>query len=342
MGKREGIAGEARPAGFLNHYVRTQLWKNGGWRVASLTSTAILDEFKTTIAAETETITKCKNNYLFFFEVTQLKNQTGPIVNTEPDKWIGPGLFLAFDRISADEFSGKLPSPRELLDVLEAEEVHKLIGTTWSSLEAVSPAYAEQYVDLGGLTRLGAVAPYSTAGSLFTDLGFSQSTQSSAGAMLNTGSTSTGTWSPTSWTDEDAEDTALVSRRLQEMQAQVRNPKNVRELKSLYVHTCMFCGKQTIVGVGPEKFYSEGAHIKPVGEPHNGPDVKSNMLLLCPEHHLQFDRGVLSMIKNDSAFKIISKVPGDYLHGKQVEVRHPHTLSGEMVTWHANYWKINV
>ncbi|MBT6251913.1 MAG: hypothetical protein HOI84_01280, partial [Flavobacteriaceae bacterium] len=32
-----------------------------------------------------------------------------------------------------------------------------------------------------------------------------------------------------------------------------------------------------------------GAHIKPLGRPHSGPDVKENLLCLCPNHHDQFD-----------------------------------------------------
>ena len=68
-----------------------------------------------------------------------------------------------------------------------------------------------------------------------------------------------------------------------------------RELKALYQNGCAFCGKQTVIGVDPLKYYSEAAHIKPVGQPHNGPDRKDNMVILCPEHHLQLDRGVLRM-----------------------------------------------
>ena len=39
--------------------------------------------------------------------------------------------------------------------------------------------------------------------------------------------------------------------------------------------------------------YSEGAHIRGVGSPHNGPDTPENMLCLCPNDHVLFDKGAI-------------------------------------------------
>ena len=36
--------------------------------------------------------------------------------------------------------------------------------------------------------------------------------------------------------------------------------------------------------------YAEGAHIRPLGSPHDGPDKLENVLCLCPNHHVLFDR----------------------------------------------------
>ena len=43
-----------------------------------------------------------------------------------------------------------------------------------------------------------------------------------------------------------------------------------------------------LTAAGP---YAEAAHIQPLGMPHNGPDQISNMLCLCPNHHVMFDLG---------------------------------------------------
>jgi putative restriction endonuclease len=41
--------------------------------------------------------------------------------------------------------------------------------------------------------------------------------------------------------------------------------------------------------------YAEGAHIRPLGAPHNGPDVVENVLCLCPNDHVLFDHGAISI-----------------------------------------------
>ncbi len=41
--------------------------------------------------------------------------------------------------------------------------------------------------------------------------------------------------------------------------------------------------------------YSEDAHIRPLGRPHNGPDQPDNVLCLCPNHHVLFDAGAFAI-----------------------------------------------
>ncbi len=36
-----------------------------------------------------------------------------------------------------------------------------------------------------------------------------------------------------------------------------------------------------------------GAHIRPLRRPHDGPDDESNILCLCPNHHVEIDKGGL-------------------------------------------------
>ncbi|MFI5554894.1 HNH endonuclease [Streptomyces sp. NPDC051738] len=67
----------------------------------------------------------------------------------------------------------------------------------------------------------------------------------------------------------------------------VRDPRLVEEIKQLYQHRCQVCGVQLETRFG---HYSEAAHIQGLGTPHDGPDKLSNLLCLCPNHHVQFDR----------------------------------------------------
>ena len=106
------------------------------------------------------------------------------------------------------------------------------------------------------------------------------------------------------------------------------------ELKRHYDNTCQFCGNKLQVADG--YFYSEAAHIRRIGEPHNGPDKISNMLVLCPNHHLQFDRGVLRLRKTGTNYEIRSKAPEDPLHGKMITLTHP--IEDEYVRYHYDWF----
>jgi putative restriction endonuclease len=75
----------------------------------------------------------------------------------------------------------------------------------------------------------------------------------------------------------------------------VRDTEMSRRIKKLYDYTCQICGTRLETPAGA---YAEGAHIKPLGVPHNGPDVESNLLCLCPNHHVLLDDGAIA-ISND-------------------------------------------
>ena len=48
------------------------------------------------------------------------------------------------------------------------------------------------------------------------------------------------------------------------------------------------CGTRLVGLAGP---YAEAAHVRPLGAPHDDPDVPENILCLCPNHHVLFDHG---------------------------------------------------
>jgi putative restriction endonuclease len=66
-----------------------------------------------------------------------------------------------------------------------------------------------------------------------------------------------------------------------------RDRRAVKEVKALHDDRCQFCETQLTVGQG---FYSEAAHIQGLGKPHDGPDDLSNLLCLCANCHVQFDK----------------------------------------------------
>lgn len=72
----------------------------------------------------------------------------------------------------------------------------------------------------------------------------------------------------------------------------VRDSKIATDLKRVYKYKCQVC---SIVIKGKNGLYAEGAHIRPLGKPHNGDDSIANLLCLCPNHHVMFDKGCFSI-----------------------------------------------
>lgn len=75
----------------------------------------------------------------------------------------------------------------------------------------------------------------------------------------------------------------------------IRDSVRARRVKVLYDYRCQMCKTRLECPAGP---YSESAHIRPLGTPHNGPDTEDNILCLCPNHHVLFDNGAISITDN--------------------------------------------
>ena len=69
-----------------------------------------------------------------------------------------------------------------------------------------------------------------------------------------------------------------------------RDPARARRVKALYNNRCQMCGTRLDCPAGP---YSEAAHIRALGIPHDGPDTEDNILCPGPNHHVLFDNGAI-------------------------------------------------
>lgn len=81
-------------------------------------------------------------------------------------------------------------------------------------------------------------------------------------------------------------------RRLSLVSRVVRDTEVTRRVKALHGYRCQVCGETVETATGS---YAEAAHIRPLGRPHNGPDVPENVLCLCPNHHVAFDRWAFTL-----------------------------------------------
>jgi putative restriction endonuclease len=81
-----------------------------------------------------------------------------------------------------------------------------------------------------------------------------------------------------------------VGRTEATIQRQIRNTAVANHVKDLHSYKCQICETCLVTPAGP---YAEGAHIRGLGRPHNGPDIAGNVLCLCPNHHVLFDAGAI-------------------------------------------------
>ncbi len=121
-------------------------------------------------------------------------------------------------------------------------------------------------------------------------------------------------------------------RRASTVQRVVRSTKVAEYVKGLHRHVCQVCGHRLIVG---DRAYSEGAHIRALGRPHLGPDKPTNVLCLCPNCHVLFDYGALT-IDDDLSLRVNGKPAGQLR-------THPHHVVGtEYLEYHrTRYGKAN-
>jgi hypothetical protein len=68
-------------------------------------------------------------------------------------------------------------------------------------------------------------------------------------------------------------------------------------VKFLHEFRCQLC--EYTIALPDGSRYAEAHHIRPLGDPHNGPDVIENIMCLCPNHHAELDYGVRPLAPDD-------------------------------------------
>ena len=101
-----------------------------------------------------------------------------------------------------------------------------------------------------------------------------------------------------------------------------RNSKLSKLLKEHYSFRCQVCGKSISI---ENENYAEVHHIRPRNR-YSGDDVWENMIVLCPNHHVEFDYGVLFL--NPSNFHLVHKFDSE-INGKKITVKPPHVIGRE-------------
>ncbi|BCY06328.1 YDG/SRA domain-containing protein [Actinoplanes sp. L3-i22] len=126
------------------------------------------------------------------------------------------------------------------------------------------------------------------------------------------------------------EGTISPGRRTTVSERVIRSVGVASATKVLHNHTCQVCDTRLVVqGRG----YAEGAHIRPLGEPHRGADTPANMLCLCPNCHVLFDNGAIS-IDDDLT------IQSDHPHRGALREAEGHAIDRAALRYHSNIYPI--
>lgn len=127
---------------------------------------------------------------------------------------------------------------------------------------------------------------------------------------------------------EEPADYSAAERREVRVSRVIRDTAQARKVKSLHDHRCQMCAIRLECPAGP---YAEAAHIRPLGAPHNGPDTVDNILCLCPNHHVLFDYGAVSIADDLS---LIGE-PGDLI------IHRDHPINRTYLAYHREHFAVN-
>jgi hypothetical protein len=116
------------------------------------------------------------------------------------------------------------------------------------------------------------------------------------------------------------------ARRIRE--SLLRDRSLVDEVKRLHDDRCQVCGARR---GRPSDPYSEAHHVRPLGDPHLGPDTRSNLLVVCPNHHVDFDRGLVVVDPDDLALDHAT----ESIDGR-LRTHEEHELDRDLLAYHAH------
>jgi hypothetical protein len=312
---------KAGGADWAREFVQERLWVNGYWKRAMLSKERLEEFLRERLDARPEVRNKCITNYRHLYELAGYFDDREEYIENRDGTWLCSAIILAWDRAI---LAGRLPkdaTEAQLGKYADDAAIHNLLGVPKEFGERLARSLAGSYADYEGTRRFAArpaVSPGAAQGRV------SGERTSSALELEEIASEVTA---------------SQVARKKREVEQQIRNKALAAALKRHYRSECMFCPSRVVVSISPEQLYAEAIHIRPLGRPHNGPDRPENMLVLCPNCHVQFDAGTIciSVGENDE-MRLTSKAKEHALEGKVVVTRGGHTVGKEYVIWHRDYW----
>jgi hypothetical protein len=308
---------------WLRDFVMQRLWTDGFWVKARLEKTELDLAFAQLLDAKPEVRIKCRSNYRYIMDTAGFVGGQGEFIDNREGHWLSPAIILAWDRAI---LSGTLPQGSGisvLTEYIRTGSIYMLLGVPEEFAIEYAAKLAPSYAAFGDVRRFGQDArPLEAIPSVVAEISKLKQTKrrtlEEIARQINT---------------------SEVVRVKRVVQQQLRDAQLSAILKALYDSQCMFCDARIHISISPDKFYAEAAHIRPLGWPANGPDRSENMLVLCPNCHVQFDSGILTVcLSSPTEFTIKSKIVKHPLNGRIVKTREGHRLIEDYCIWHESNW----
>jgi len=109
----------------------------------------------------------------------------------------------------------------------------------------------------------------------------------------------------------DIDDPQPNNRVQYEQSRIIRDTQLTLNVKHLYTFKCQICGTGLLFDDGQR--YAEAHHLKPLGGPHNGPDVLENIICVCPNHHALLDYGGIQVDTTAFILPLKHRLAEDYV-----------------------------
>jgi 5-methylcytosine-specific restriction protein A len=106
-----------------------------------------------------------------------------------------------------------------------------------------------------------------------------------------------------------------------------RDSAVVNTLKELYENTCQVCGQRRLKN--QDEGYSNVHHLKPLAD--DGPDVPGNVVVVCPNHHADFENGMLTV--DPETLEIDHEYESE-VSGSELLLEGEHEVESEYLEYH--------
>jgi len=122
----------------------------------------------------------------------------------------------------------------------------------------------------------------------------------------------------------------------------IRDTAMIKKLKNDHEYKCQICENRILVDKNPKHYYAEGHHLEPLSLNKNSTknvDIEENIIILCPNHHIEFEKHVIAIDISDCETILHINGPKNKFHGKKIKDTDIHSIDRKFITHHYKKFK---